>query len=390
MTSPPVPRRAASRPRSSRSKLTGPRFDATTTGDSIARMPPVPFGDIAAVYPGAVVRSPAAAGDERPRLTAHRVHRGRGACRRRSGKTSATRPDPRCTEPACHHADRRREPGRDDAGLEVLERSTGHDQDEDRREPAAEAVRRRELCDRRPEDRADPVIGRAGRAKSNASGRLAPTIPKARSPRPRRPLPRSPPSCRYSADPSSGQSTDKRADRRRREEQADDAGPRSNWVSASTGNSAAGIPKIIATRSITKVDATSRFPATKANPSLTAGQPTASRRPCSGSIGRISIAATKSPAYVHEIDGVRGASLEADYDPRHGRAHDRDRLPQHLVQGQGRQEEARRRLGGESSRISGVLDRCHERRHRVRAVDERERLAGPRGRPPAGSPPRAP
>ena len=75
------------------------------------------------------------------------------------------------------------------------------------------------------------------------------------------------------------------------------SGPRSNCVNASTGNSAAGMPKIMATRSITNVDATSRFVCTNANPSLTAAQPSApSASWLAGGIGRIIAAATSRPA----------------------------------------------------------------------------------------------
>ena len=74
------------------------------------------------------------------------------------------------------------------------------------------------------------------------------------------------------------------------------SGPRSNWVNASTGNSAAGMPKIMATRSITNVDATRRFGFTKREPLLDRGPSEAPSASCSGGIGRIIAAATSSPA----------------------------------------------------------------------------------------------
>ena len=63
-------------------------------------------------------------------------------------------------------------------------------------------------------------------------------------------------------------------------------------------NSACGIPKIIAMRSITNVDWIKRFRRTNANPSLTAAHPVALPGSRSGGIGCIRKAAKKSAPYV--------------------------------------------------------------------------------------------
>ena len=63
-------------------------------------------------------------------------------------------------------------------------------------------------------------------------------------------------------------------------------------------NSACGIPKIIAIRSITNVDWIKRFRRTNANPSLTAAHPVALPGSRSGGIGCIKNAARKRAPYV--------------------------------------------------------------------------------------------
>ena len=78
-------------------------------------------------------------------------------------------------------------------------------------------------------------------------------------------------------------------------------------MSASTGNSARGIPNTIAMMSITNVDCSTWRPRRNANPSFTARHPTAARSPSEGGIGRIEIEASsnrpieiRSIAYAHE------------------------------------------------------------------------------------------
>ena len=65
-------------------------------------------------------------------------------------------------------------------------------------------------------------------------------------------------------------------------------------MSASTGNSARGIPNTIAMMSITNVDCRTWRPRRKANPSRTARHPTAARSPSEGGIGRIEIDASSN------------------------------------------------------------------------------------------------
>ena len=274
--------------------------------------------------------------------------------RHSSGKTRATTRDADEAEQAARD-DRElgAEDGRDAGRLEIAHpRPAGHDQQVDRDDPAAQLVGRLELDDRCAEDRRQD-IGRPGdrqehererereRGQAEAGDRQAPHDhrqgdrpagpPDPRDParqeraRRRRPRPARPP-----------------AGRRR-------PGPTLKTSRASTGKRAVGIPKIIATRSIAKVDRMTRCVGreTQALDDRVDPRPGRPGRPAAA--GRSRAAPPSEAAKLTTSTRIRpGHADRRQEQPADGRADDRGRLEVELVQGDRRRQAGRRHQARES------------------------------------------
>ena len=250
-------------------RATDPRPSPVAASDDSIRgvyeAPPAASAPEAAGGPGD--RSPS----DRPTRVVGRTWAMSSGKARTTAATPTRTSSPPETTANCGAGDRR-----DGGRLDVAEpRAAGHDEHVDRRDPAAQLIRRGELDDRRAEDRRQHV-GRAGdrqqsererereRRQSEPGDGQAPdddgpdhrsTRGSTRRTQPDRTAPRNAPTPGAAAI------------------RPTPAGPTPKTSRASAGKSDVGIPKIIATRSIAKVDRMTRRRAANRRPSRIAVRP---------------------------------------------------------------------------------------------------------------------
>ena len=167
---------------------------------------------------------------------------------------------------------------RDEPGLDVADaRATRDDGDVDARQPTAQIVGHGVLEDRRAEHRRDDV-GPAGHREAQhgheRSGRRRDRTRQSRSPQTTTATMIARPWRRDPVHPA-GRERPERARRPtpRRTARPTASAPPWNWVTARIGNSARGIPKIIAIRSTMNVDWSTRRPLRNRKPSASRCQP---------------------------------------------------------------------------------------------------------------------
>ena len=137
------------------------------------------------------------------------------------------------------------------AGLDIAEpRAAGNDEQEDRGHPAAHRVGRHRLVDRRPADRAD-AVGGAGDVSSAEAGHRGPKRPPTAIAAPHHHgRDHDPPQPAGVLEPAGGQGGHRRSRRHRRIEEAGAGRAGAVDADGEHGNSARGIPNVIARRSI--------------------------------------------------------------------------------------------------------------------------------------------